>query len=95
MVTDPTNQSFVPLARHDLSDLGSDILIRIPPKERNISFLLSRSNVTKVDHTCEVSLWPPALIFDCFWFINNLLVNVNWVFGKAESALGGQSARRS
>ena len=34
MVTEPTNQSSVPLVRHDLSDLGSEMLIRILPKER-------------------------------------------------------------
>ena len=36
MVADPTNQSSVPLVRHDLSDLGSEILIRILPKERTL-----------------------------------------------------------
>ena len=32
MVTDPTNQSSIPLVRHDLSELGSEIMIRILPK---------------------------------------------------------------
>ena len=37
MVTKPTNQSSVPLVHHDLSDLGSEIVIRILPKERTLS----------------------------------------------------------
>ena len=40
MVTDPTNQSSVPMVRHDLSDLGSEILIRILPKERTLNLLV-------------------------------------------------------
>ena len=40
MVTEPTNQSSVPLVRHDLSDLGSEILIRILPKECTLHLLL-------------------------------------------------------
>ena len=45
MITDPTNQSFVPLVRHVLSNRGSEILIRILPKERtlNVSFELLKS----------------------------------------------------
>ena len=42
MVTDPTSQSSVPLVRHDLSDLGSEILIRILPKERTLNLSLAR-----------------------------------------------------
>ena len=38
MVTEPTNQSSVPLVRHDLSDLGSETLIRILPKEHTLTF---------------------------------------------------------
>ena len=36
MVTDRTNQSPVPLVHRDPSDLGSQILIRILPKEHNL-----------------------------------------------------------
>ena len=54
MVTDPTNQSSVPLVRHDLSDLGSEILIRILPKERTLSFH-ALTNQLKLKHFARIS----------------------------------------
>ena len=44
MVTDLMNLSSVPLMHRDLCDLGSQILIRILPKERNLNFQLSEKN---------------------------------------------------
>jgi len=48
MVPDPTNQSSVPLVRHDLSDLGSEILIRILPKEPTLKLTRYMYYVTGV-----------------------------------------------
>ena len=45
MVTDLMNLSSVPLMHRDLCDLGSQILIRILPKERNLNFQLSENNI--------------------------------------------------
>ena len=45
MVADLMNLSSVPLMHRDLCDLGSQILIRILPKERNLNFQLSENNI--------------------------------------------------
>ena len=43
MVTEPTNQSSVPLLRHDVSDPGSEILTRILSKERTQKAIIVNS----------------------------------------------------
>ena len=45
MVTDLMNLSSVPLMHRDLCDPGSQILIRILPKERNLNFQLGEKNI--------------------------------------------------
>ena len=65
MVTEPTNQSSVPSARHDLSDLGSEILIRILPKER--TQICCQSNFQHVRHQTKQKqlnqIWYMSVLF--------------------------------